>query len=206
MDISIPLSGRTVVWPGDPPLHVERVLDMDQGADVNVTRVAMSVHAGTHIDAPLHFLQHGVPIDRLDLSEMVGVARVIEVMGVRTISREDLERHRVRKGERILLRTDNSCRAWDTESFNFQYAHLSLEAAQYLAERAVRLVGIDYLSVAGMADGALGHRILLEAGIWLVESLDLRAVQPGSYDFVCLPLRIAGAEGAPARAIIRPRS
>lgn len=206
IDISIPLSGATVVWPGDPPLQIQRISDMEHGAGSNLTSLTMSVHSGTHVDAPLHFLRQGASVDRLGLSAMVGVARVIQVGGRPSVSRHELETHRIRKGERLLFRTANSRRAWDSKPFDHGYVHLSADAAEYLAGRKVRLVGVDYLSVASMEDAAFVHRILLKAGICIVEGLDLRAVCPGSYDLVCLPLRIAGAEGAPARAILRSRS
>jgi arylformamidase len=137
---------------------------------------------------------------------MIGPARVIEIEDSVAVTSTELARHDVRPGERVLFKTSNSDRCWSTDDFVEDFVYVSEAAAAALAELPVKLVGVDYLSVGGFdADGPAIHRTLLGAGVWIVEGLDLRGVAPGDYDLVCLPLRLAGAEGAPARALLRAR-
>jgi arylformamidase len=158
------------------------------------------------MDAPAHFVRGGAGIDTLPLDTAIGAARVIAIRDSESIKPEELRRHRLRRGERVLFKTGNSARCWDKDSFVEDFVYISAPAARYLAERQVRLVGVDYLSVGGFrADGAETHQALLRAGIWIIEGLNLSGVQPGRVQLVCLPLKIAGADGAPCRAILRPR-
>lgn len=167
----------------------------------------MCLHSGTHMDAPLHFLDGAPGIEQLPLEATVGRARVIEFPGAAAIGRAELEPHAVRSGERLLLKTSNSGRCWSTDEFVADFVYVSQEGARYLAERGVITLGIDYLSVAEPnADGEETHRILMRAGIWIIEGLDLSAVEPGDYDLICLPLRVPGADGAPARVLVRQAS
>ncbi len=164
----------------------------------------MGAHSGTHMDAPAHFLAAGKGIDQVPFPAIVGRARVIEIQDPQTIRPEELRSSRIRRGERLLLKTGNSARCWSTPSFVRDFISLSTEAANFLADRKVSTVGIDYLSVgAFQGDGAETHRILLGAGIWIIEGLNLSKVEPGDYDLVCLPLRIEGGDGSPARAILK---
>lgn len=165
----------------------------------------MSAHAGTHIDAPLHYLRWGPSVDQFPLDATVGPARIITIRNPRVIDIDELRPHRIRKGERLLFKTRNSSRRQAGVFFK-NYVAVSSEAARYLASRDLRAVGIDGPSVGSFERGAETHRILLGAGIWIVEWLDLRRTPAGSYDLICLPLRIVGGDGAPARAILRPRS
>ena len=204
-DISLPLHNSMVHWPEDPPFHIERVHEMARGDPNNLSVISMSAHSGTHIDAPLHFLQQGIGIDRMPLATTIGRARVIEIHDKESIKPRDLIPHRIRHGERILFKTRNSSRFWQTDSFVKEFVFISGRAALYLAKRRVKVIGIDYLSVGGFKkNGAEVHRILLESGIWIIEGLDLSGVSPGRYDMICLPLKISEGEGAPARAILRP--
>ena len=194
-----------VHWPSDPPVAIERVLDMRRGDPANISAMSMGSHTGTHMDAPLHFVQGGTSIDEMPLDVPVGRARVIEISDPWSIKPEELATHRLRRGERILFKTRNSGRAWGTEPFREDYVYVSLAAGRYLAGRGLRLIGIDYLSVAQFGDEAIDtHKTLLEAGVWIIEGLDLSGVQPGTHDLICLPLRIHEGDGAPARAIVRP--
>lgn len=157
------------------------------------------------MDAPLHFVRQGIGIDKLPLNTTVGRARVIEIQDTESIKPEELARHRIRRGERILFKTRNSSRGWQTDTFIEDFVFISKEAARFLAERKVRVVGVDYLSVGGFKrDGIETHRTLLEGGVWIIEGLDLSNVKPGKYDLICLPLKIEQGDGAPARAILRP--
>lgn len=205
IDISVPLRTGMVHWPGDPGVDIRRVQDMDRGDGNNVSHLSMGAHTGTHMDAPLHFLPSAPAIDQLPLEATVGHARVISIEDPKTITVDELVKYDIAEGERLLFHTRNSERCWRSEEFVRDFVYITEEAARYLAERSVRAVGVDYLSVGGFdADGPRIHRILLEAGIWIIEGLDLSAASPGDYELVCLPLKITGADGAPARAIIRP--
>jgi arylformamidase len=194
-----------VHWPGDPPARFSHALDMERGDPCTVSLLEMGAHTGTHMDAPAHFLRGGIGIDTLPLDTAIGSARVIAIRDPESIKPEELRRHRLRRGERILFKTHNSDHCWDTDSFVEDFVYISATAAEYLAERQVRLVGVDYLSVGGFhADGVETHQALLQAGIWIIEGLNLKGVRPGRVQLLCLPLKIAGADGAPCRAVIRP--
>jgi len=144
-------------------------------------------------------------VDRMPLDTMVGRARVVEIKDTKSIKPEELFQHRIRRGERILFRTRNSSRVWQTDTFIEDFVFISDEAARFLAERGVRVVGVDYLSVGGFRrGGSYVHKTLLGGGVWIIEGLDLSRVSPGMYDLICLPLKLDQGDGAPARAILRP--
>jgi arylformamidase len=206
IDVSVPLASGMVHWPGDPEVSISRISSMESGDACNVSTISMSAHTGTHMDAPLHFLANGAGLDRLPLEAVIGPARVIAIHDPRSVTAAELARHRIRWGERVLFRTHGAAARWKTGTFDEEYVFVSLDAARFLAARGVRVVGVDYLSVGGFReDSAETHRTLLGAGIWVVEGLDLGRVAPGRYDMVCLPLRIAGGDGAPARVALRRR-
>jgi arylformamidase len=206
IDVSVRLKTGMVNWPGDPPARFSHALDIERGDPCTVSQIDMGAHTGTHMDAPAHFVRGGPGIDTLPLDTAIGSARVIAIQDPESIKPEELRRHRLRRGERILFKTGNSAGCWDKDSFVEDFVYISAPAARYLVERQVRLVGIDYLSVGGFrADGVETHQALLQAGIWIIEGLNLKRVRPGRVQLVCLPLKIAGADGAPCRAILRPR-
>jgi arylformamidase len=156
------------------------------------------------MDAPLHFIRAGKGLDEMPLTAAIGRARVIEVYDPESVKPDELRPHGIRSGERVLFKTGNSARAWHEDAFVEDFVYVSQEAARYLAARRVGTVGIDYLSVGGFRkDGVETHQALLEAGIWIIEGLDLSQVGPGEYELICLPLKIKRSEGAPARAILR---
>lgn len=193
-----------VHWPGDPDFHIERATDQDKGDVATVSRMSLGVHTGTHMDAPLHFIRNARSIDTMPLDATVGPARVIGIRDEQSITREELIGHGIRAGERILFKTANSAHVWKSDQFDENFVFISQDAARYLAECGVRMVGVDYLSVGGFRqDGPETHEALLGAGIWIIEGLNLDSVQPGEYELICLPLRLTGAEGSPARAILR---
>ena len=206
IDISIPLYTGMIHWPGDPEPILERLLDMDQGEEANVTFLKMTAHTGTHLDAPCHFLADGVATEAFPLDTAIGPARVIEIQAdVPRVGPEHLSQHPIQRGDRLLLKTGNSNSPWHRNEFRPNFTSLSSDGAHYLANLGISLVGIDYLSIGAIEpDGAETHRILLRAGIWILEGLNLKSVKPALYDLICLPLRIRGADGAPARAVIRP--
>lgn len=196
-----------VHWPGDPDFHIERATDQEKGDVATVSRMSLGVHTGTHMDAPLHFIRGGRAIDTMPLDATVGPARVISITDTKSIKREELVRQNIAPGERILFKTLNSERSWNSDAFDENFVFISQDAAKYLAEVGVRTVGVDYLSVGGFReDGPETHHALLGAGIWIIEGLNLSGVEPGEYELACLPLRLIGSEGSPARAILRKRT
>jgi arylformamidase len=207
-DISLPISESLVVWPGDPPVRITQPYHLDRGDAATVTRLDMGAHTGTHVDAPAHFIPGGSGVDELDLHVLVGPALVVHALEAALLSADVLDGLPIRPGsERVLFRTRNSDRwARGERGFARQLAEdfvaITEDGAHWLVERGVRLVGVDYLSVGPFNAPAPTHRILLRAGIVLVESLNLSGVGPGVYRLVCLPLKITGSDGAPARAIL----
>lgn len=200
-DISLTLSAELPVFPGDPPVVLQQTASLENGDGANVSHISLSCHAGTHVDAQRHYNSHGISVDHLPLTLLVGPARVADLRGVREIGRRELERLHLHGVERLLLRTDNSA-AWDSAGNGEAVAVLTVDGARYLIERNVRLVGIDGLSVERFDRGDV-HRELLGHGVVVVESLNLEGVERGDYELICLPLKIKGCDGAPARAILR---
>jgi len=204
IDISAPVTDGMVRWPDNPPVRVERVFDQERGDPATVSRVDMSVHTGTHMDAPKHFRADGEGIEKVPIDAVVGRARVIELPGVSSVSRARLERAGAGRGERLLIKTDNSRHAWWREEFHEDFVHLTTDGAACLGEKSTRCVGVDYLSVAEYGGDAHGtHRALLDAGVAIIEGLNLAPLRAGTYELCCLPVRIEGADGAPARAVVR---
>jgi arylformamidase len=208
IDVSVAIRDGMQHWPDNPPIVVEKVMDMAHGDAATVSKIALGVHTATHMDAPSHFKVDGTTIDQLPFDAGVGPARVIEIRDPDRITVAELELHSIGAGERILLKTANSPRAWNTARFVEDAVYLTAEAARYLAERKVRTLGIDYLSVGGYAadNGVAVHEPLLEAGVAIIEGLDLTAVPAGPCDLICLPIKLAGGDGAPARAFVRPHA
>ncbi len=205
IDVSVDLYNDMVHWPDNPPVEIEFAMQMSRGDVCNVSKLSMGAHTGTHMDAPLHFIAGGLSIDAMPISATIGKARVIEISDPESIKPAELENKQIQMGERILFKTRNSPRCWESKSFVEDFVYISKEAAQYLAQLQVQTVGVDYLSVGGYKhDGPETHRALLGAGIWIIEGLNLTQVQAGSYDLICLPLKILGHEGAPARAVLKP--
>jgi arylformamidase len=205
-DISLTISDDLPVWPGDSEILVERVVKMEEGATSNVSHLSMSAHVGTHVDAPFHFLGGDAPtVERLPLEVLIGRAYVLSLGDeVDLVTASVLERAGVPpRTRRLLIKTRNSALWARRESeFRTDFVALSADGARYLVERGVKLVGVDYLSVAPFDQGAPTHKILLGAGIVALEGLDLSGVSSGRYTLYCLPLKVAGADGAPARAIL----
>ncbi len=205
IDVSMPIGTGMVHWPDNPPVIIERTLDIGRGDGANVSKMSMGTHTGTHMDAPVHFLDRGEGMESLPMQVAIGRARVIQIEDMESVKPNELVRHKIRRGERVLFKTGNSSGYLQAGSFMEDFVYVSPEAAKYLAKLGVLMVGIDYLSVGGFkADGAATHRFLLEAGIWIIEGLDLSKVGQGVYEFICLPLKIIGGDGAPARALLKP--
>jgi arylformamidase len=206
IDVSVPLRTGMVHWPGDPGATVEKVLDLERGDPATLSFLSMGAHTGTHVDAPSHFVRGAPSLDSFVADAAIGPARVVAVKSAKAIGLEDVKKLRVKQGERLLFKTRNSAHCWKGDRFVPDFVHLSAPAARHLATSGVRLVGIDYLSVGAFkGDGRETHQALLGAGVWILEGLDLSGVEAGEVDLVCLPIRLAGADGAPARAFVRPR-
>jgi arylformamidase len=205
IDISVPIYEGMVHWPGDPPVEIAHPMHLDHGHVCTVSRLAFGAHTGTHVDAPSHFLRGARGVDSIPLEAMVGPARVIEILETAAIGATELSGRRIQRGERILLKTTNSARCWNSDEFVPDFAHLTIDGAVCLADLGIRTVGIDYLSIGHGDDGPAVHQALLGGQILIIEGLNLSGVVPGEYDLVCLPLKIRGGDGAPARALLRRR-
>jgi arylformamidase len=203
-DISLPISESLVVWPGDPPIRITQPHHLDRGDEATVTRLDIGAHTGTHVDAPAHFVPGGSGVDDLDLNVLVGPALVVDAREADTLSAAVLETLPIPRGtERVLFRTRNSdLWARGRREFHKDFVAITKGGARWLIERGVRLVGVDYLSVAPFDAIIPTHRALLRAGVVAIEGLDLSGIGPGAYQLVCLPLKIVGGDGAPARAIL----
>ena len=181
-------------------------MSLEAGDTANVTRLDCDVHVGTHVEAPRHFLKEGISIDRVLLDTLVGPAEVADLRGISVITPFDLDRLDLAPGTtRLLLRTRNS-ELWAADERKFQkdYVALSSEAARWITDYGIELIGVDYLSVQRFEEGPMTHQILMRAGVIIIEGLNLSAVESGRYELICLPLRLTDAEAAPARAALRP--
>jgi arylformamidase len=204
-DISVPIRAGMPVYEGDPPVEIALFSSINKGDPANVSRVSMGAHSGSHVDAPFHFLNDGKTVDEIPLDVLIGPASVVEFTGTGRISRSDLATTHLEGNERILFKTSNSG-LWRKDEFHKEYIYISEDAAEYLVEIGIKLVGIDYLSVEQYhAAGHATHLTLLRAGVVLVEGLNLSEVQPGRYELICLPLLIRGGDGSPCRAILVER-
>jgi arylformamidase len=204
IDITVPLRNGMVQWPGDAPFERIEAMRLENGDECTLSNIGGSAHSGTHMDAPKHYLAGGAGIESMPVAAGIGRARVIDIRDPEQIRIEELAPHHLAKGERALFRTRNSRHCWKTDQFQESYVYIPMETAAYLAERAVQTVGVDYLSVGAFRERAgETHRALLQAGIWIIEGLNLEDVEPGEYELFCLPLKILGSDGAPARAVLR---
>ena len=211
IDVTVPLKEGMAIWPGDVTIKIERRRSMERGDAANNSAISLGVHTGTHMDAPKHFIKDGKSIDKLPLETSVGPARIIEIKDKISIKPEELKQHNIKKGERILFKTVNSPRCWQTDAFVNDFVFVTRDAAQFLVDAGVILVGVDYLSVGSPMDPEKTmrpdtHQILLGAGLYLIEGLNLTAVKAGDYNLICLPLKLMDAEGSPVRAILQPVS
>lgn len=198
-DVSVPVRSGMVIYEGDPEVRLERTVSIAEGALANISELELGVHSGTHVDAPVHFIDGAPGVDALPLDVLFGPAHVVDATGVQGALDEPALRTLALPGEaeRVLFKTTNS-RLWELDRFTSDFVSLREDGATYLIERGVRLVGIDYLSIGD--EGA--HQALLGAGVVPLEGLDLRAVEAGAYTLLCLPLRLVGSDGGPARALL----
>ncbi len=203
-DITLPISNHLPVWPGDPPYERKLVDSIANGDNTNTSHISMSAHMGTHVDAPDHFLGNGRTVENLPLNVLSGRVYVLHLPEVDLITAAHLEKADIPpRTRRILFKTRNS-NYWASgeRAFQTNFVGLAADAAKYLVDRGFKRVCVDYLSVAPYKNSRTTHQVLLKAGVVIVEGLDLSAVTPGRYTLHCLPLKLVGADGAPARAIL----
>jgi arylformamidase len=201
-DISVPLDAGLPTYPGNAPVSLEPVKRLARGDSSNVSTLHMSAHGGTHVDAPRHFFDNGAGTEALPLDLLCGRARVIEVTS-RTVAVQDLAKLDLSEDVRVLIKTHNS-RLWGDSTFHPDYVGVSEAAARHLVDHGIKVLGVDYLSVEPFkTPGAPTHHVLLAAGTIVIEGLNLRDIEPGVYEMYCLPLRLVGADGAPARVVLR---
>lgn len=202
-DVSLPVRSGGLIYPGNPEIAIEPQQAISRGAGANVSRISFGSHTGTHVDAAKHFFDDGQTVDQIELSKLIGPAILIAVDdGLPSVTADDLKRHDIGTHTRVLIRTRNS--SYNTESeFRQDYTFLAPDGAEYLVNKGVELVGVDYLSVEQFHSGHhRTHLTLLGKSIVIVEGLNLKGIEPGEYEFICLPLRLEGLDGAPARAVL----
>jgi arylformamidase len=202
-DVSVPIRPGMVTFEGDPAVILERTSALAAGDVCNVSRLDLGVHSGTHVDAPNHFIDGAAGIESIPLDVLVGPALVVDAsMAGSQIGRQAIERFAIPDGtERVLIRANSAL--WNESTFQSKFVGLTGDGALALVALGVRLVGIDYLSIAPFGNPMPTHRALVDAGVTVVEGINLRGIEPGPYDFICLPLLIPGSDGGPARAMLR---
>ncbi len=206
-DISLPISEALAVWPGDPSVKISHSSHISKGDNCTTSMLTLGAHTGTHIDAPSHFILDGNCIESIALNILVGKTLVVKALNVTSLTASVLESLSISPGhERILFHTRNS-RHWekDVSTFNNDYVAIPEDGAEWLVSHGFRLVGIDSLSIAPFKSGEGTHRALLSADVVIVEGLNLHGISPGVYEMICLPLKIVGIDGAPARVILIDR-
>jgi arylformamidase len=202
-DISVPIRTGGLVYPGNPEIEIALQQAVAKGAGANVSIIRFGSHTGTHADAARHFFDDGQSVDLIPLERLIGPALLLSFPDdLRAIGAADLRKHDLKGQTRILLRTRNSALLSQKE-FVRDYTYLAPDGAQYLVDNGVELVGIDYLSIEQFHSGHhMTHRTLLARSVVILEGLDLSVPPPGEYQLICLPLRIQGCDGAPARAVL----
>jgi len=204
IDISVPINDKLPLWPDSALPEINKISSFDKGDKVNETKVSMNMHTGTHIDAPFHFIQDGKAVDDLPLDIFIGNVFVAEINDVKEITADDIKKLDIPKGiTRILFKTSNS-KLWKRRVQEFQKDYIGLDesAAKWLVENNIKLVGVDYLSVATFKNVKEIHKILLNNEIILLEGIDLSNVGSGEYKLICLPINIKDTEAAPVRAVL----
>jgi arylformamidase len=204
-DISVTITPQLPTWPGDPAIELERVEKIEDGANANVSRMSLGAHTGTHVDAPFHFLEDGTTVETLPLDVLFGSVQVIELADqIDVITADVIQSAGLLPGvTRVLFKTRNS-KIWARGETEFQtdFVGITADGAEYLVQKGIQLVGIDYLSIAPYKNSRPTHQILLKAKVIIIEGVDLSQVRAGVYQLACLPLKLGGADGAPARTVL----
>lgn len=205
IDISVPLSNKLPVWPEGHGINLSKLNEIGKNSDANVTRFDIDVHSGTHIDAPLHFIEESLTTNEIELTRLIGKCYIVELdKSIHTIEPSHLEELNIPfDTTRLLLKTSNSHNnLWDNSTFYNDFTAISSKAAQWIVERKIDLIGIDYCSIQKFYDPPTTHQILLKNNVIILEGLDLRNVEIGEYYLTCLPISVIGIEGVPVRAIL----
>jgi arylformamidase len=203
IDVTVPLDANLPTYPGNTAFSLEATKRIARGESSNVSSLRMSAHAGTHVDAPRHFFDGAPGVEGLPLEMLLGRVRVIEVTSRKGIGPDELSASDLSEDVRVLIKTHNS-RLWGSPDFHPEYLGVTEAGARHLIEHGIKVIGVDYLSVEEFKKpGAPAHHVLLGGGAIVIEGLNLRDVEPGVYEMFCLPLRIVGADGAPARVVLR---
>jgi arylformamidase len=202
-DITVPIKNKMLNWPGDPEVEIYKRSSIEKGDEANVSGINFGLHTGTHMDAPIHFIENGDDITKVSPDVLIGKAKVISISNPDYIGKEELYGKNINKGDRILFKTRNSDSEWYNEEFKEDFVYLNDEGAEYLASAGVILIGIDYLSIAKFNESETTHKILLNKGIAIIEGLYFNNVSAGEYELFALPLKIAGADGSPLRVMLR---
>jgi len=193
------------IWPGSQDICLKSLMSIENGDQTNVSRLDLDVHTGTHVDAPLHFIAGGASVEQMQLDILIGPVFIVYLPQADIITADTLASSSIPEGtERLLFRTKNSEIWTKTPSeFRIDYVALTEDAAKWIVEHEIRLIGIDYLSVQCYNDNSKTHKILLRENIIIIEGLNLTDIVPGHYELICLPLKLVGSEGAPARVVLR---
>jgi arylformamidase len=201
-DISVPDRPDMHFYPGDPTLEQTQIRAIKRGDAANLTHLSLGAHTGTHVDAPAHFIDGAATLEQVPLDRMVGPAQVLDLRGLAAIDAAALRRHHIQPGDIVLFHTDNSER-WAKPGFQKDFTYVTRDAAELLIERGVKAIGMDYLSIEQFGSTTFEvHKLLLGKGILIIEGLDLREIAAGPYLLSCLPLKLEGVDGAPARAVL----
>lgn len=201
-DITLELSGDIAVYPGDPRCSITKLCEIGKGDAVNMSGISLTSHTGTHMDAPAHFIEGGLTVDRIPASTFIGKAKVFEIVSKDAIKACDICRLDMQKGDVILFKTGNSSFVRD-EMFHREYTYIAPDAAEIIAQKGVKMVGIDYMSVDRYDSTDFeAHKTFLGNGIIIIENIDLNGIKPGEYGILALPLKVKGGDGSPARVIL----
>lgn len=202
-DISLTISETLITWPADPTVSIQKTRLISQGDSCNVSELKFGSHCGTHIDAPYHFEQNGIKIDQIPLDCLIGRVTVFTIENKEKIDLADVKPLKLEDKKRIIFKTINST-YWKLPEFRSDFVYVTKEAAQYLVDSDIKLVGIDYLSIEEFGNKqADTHHIFLGNGVVIIEGLDLQNIAAGDYDLIALPLKIKDGDGSPARVILR---
>lgn len=202
-DISLTISENTVLYPGDPPVEITPMSRISAGDSSNLSTISFGSHTGTHVDPPFHMISDGSTVEQTPLDLLYGKCLVCPISDETAVTVRELEEAGIEEGtKRIIFKTRNSD-LWDCPEFSKDFVYVEPAAAEWLLQRDVQVIGVDYLSVDPPHSGTHpAHFLLLNSRVVIIEGLDLRGVPPGTYTLACLPLKIAGGDGGPARAIL----
>lgn len=202
-DVSLTISDTLITWPTDPAVSIRKTSVISRGDTWNLSELKFGSHCGTHIDAPYHINENGITVDQIPLDALIGKATVVDIKNKEKIDVEDLKSLAIKNCERVIFKTINST-YWKRAEFTKDFVYITKEAADYVAENNVKLIGIDYLSVDQFDNmHADAHHILLKKGVIIIEGLDLNRIEPGNYELIALPLKIRNGDGSPARVVLK---